>query len=478
MEDWDAASSTGPDDITGRSPYEGNGFGDVIAGTTTRGAVASRGQLIGRGAPIANFLEKILATVEQEGDHLLYGSVAWNLGQDFVDRQEYEQAAECFRCVLRVAEVSSDRFFAGAARVAVRLCTALRHEHPAGERLWAARVVLDKNLLRLSYEDVGLAEAALAACAGSQTALDASPVSQADRKTRAVAEEALPPAGIPIENHQRISTDSPRVGAAALPVLAHLRVRFFGNFEVSCNDEPLPLPRGGKAITILRYLLANRSHPITQDYLMGWLWPESDLKRARWSLNSAIYALRKLFNCAVPAPVLTSFDYILLEEDGYRLSPDVRVFSDTEEFNARCQEGYRLEKAGRNPQAIVEYEKAAELYRGDFLIEELYEEWTRIERERLAGAYTDLLRRLAANYMETGQLQESVQTCYQALEKDRCDEHTHRLLMKCYVRLGQRVRALRQYGLCEQALESECGTVPSPEIRTLYASILKDGDSR
>jgi DNA-binding SARP family transcriptional activator len=210
---------------------------------------------------------------------------------------------------------------------------------------------------------------------------------------------------------------------------------------------------------------------------MGWLWPESDLRRARWSLNSAIYALRKLLNCAAPSTVLSSFDYILLEEDGYRLSPEVKVFSDIEEFDARCKEGYRLERAGRNPEALVEYEKATELYRGDFLVEELYEEWTRIERERLADAYTDLLRRLAINYMETGQLQESVQTCYQALEKDRCNEDTHRLLMECYVRLGQRARALRQYRLCEQALENECGTTPSSEIRALYVSILKDGGS-
>ncbi len=34
-------------------------------------------------------------------------------------------------------------------------------------------------------------------------------------------------------------------------------------------------------------------------------------------------------------------------------------------------------------EAVAEYEKAADLYRGDYLTEELYEEWTVIERERL-----------------------------------------------------------------------------------------------
>ena len=45
-------------------------------------------------------------------------------------------------------------------------------------------------------------------------------------------------------------------------------------------------------LTILKYLLAYRcGRPVSQDYLMGWLWHESDPKWARWSLNSAVHAL-------------------------------------------------------------------------------------------------------------------------------------------------------------------------------------------
>jgi hypothetical protein len=34
-------------------------------------------------------------------------------------------------------------------------------------------------------------------------------------------------------------------------------------------------------------------------------------------------------------------------------------------------------------EAVAEYEKAADLYRGDYPTEDLYEEWTVIEPERL-----------------------------------------------------------------------------------------------
>ena len=251
-----------------------------------------------------------------------------------------------------------------------------------------------------------------------------------------------------------------------------LRVRFFGHFEVLCDGEPMPLGRNGKALTILKYLLANRSRPVSQDHLMGWLWPESNLKKARWSLNSAVHGLRKLLAGCPSSP--SGVSYVLLEEGYYRLGPDLRVATDIEEFDEHYDQGRRLECEGRLGEANEEYEKAVGLYRGDYLVEDLYDDWTMVERERLANAYVDMLDRLAANYMETGWLRESIGTCYRALEKDRCHEDSHRFLMACYARMGQRGRAMRQYRLCEGVLSQEYGTSPSLETRALYQDLLEN----
>jgi DNA-binding SARP family transcriptional activator len=251
-----------------------------------------------------------------------------------------------------------------------------------------------------------------------------------------------------------------------------LRARFFGHFELLCDGEPVHLGRNGKALSILKYLLAHRSRPVSQDHLMGWLWPESNLKKARWSLNSAVHGLRKLLGSCPSSAAGVS--YVVLEEGYYRLGPDVRVATDVEEFDGHHEEGRRLEREGRLEEAVACYERAIEVYRGDYLVEDLYEDWTMIERERLSNAYMDALGRLAARYMETGRLGESVRACYRVLEKDRCHEDSHRLLMRCYARLGQRGRALRQYRLCERILGQEYGTAPSPQTRALYGDLLAD----
>jgi LuxR family maltose regulon positive regulatory protein len=250
-----------------------------------------------------------------------------------------------------------------------------------------------------------------------------------------------------------------------------LRVYFFGRFEMLCDGNVMQLGRSGKALTILKYLLANRRRPVSQDHLMGWLWPESNLKKARWSLNSAIHGLRKLLGGCSPS---LSTGYVTLEDGYYSLSPAVGVWTDVDEFDECCEKGRRLEMQGSVQDAAVEYERAVELYRGDYLIEDLYEDWTMVERERLSNAYMDMLGKLAAHYMENGQYQESIRGCYKVLEKDRCHEDSYRQLMRCYAGLGLRGRALEQYRICEKILGQEYGTTPSSETRAIYAGILKD----
>ena len=254
-----------------------------------------------------------------------------------------------------------------------------------------------------------------------------------------------------------------------------LQARFFGHFEMFFNGEAVTLRRNGKALAILKYLLAHRTRSVSQDHLMGWLWPESNLKKARWSLNSAIHVLRKLLS-SYPSPA--SVNYILLEEGYYRLCPTVRVETDVDEFDVCYQRGRRLEDAHRRQEAAAEYEKAIELYRGDYLVEDLYEDWTMVERERLISAYVDMLDRLAVHYRESGQPQEAIRACYRLLEKDRCHEDSYRMLMRCYVSLGLRNMALRQYRLCEETLLREYGTAPSSETRSLYGGLLRDGSAR
>lgn len=417
----------------------------------------------------AGDLQRILHSVEQSGDLLLLSSVAWNLGHALIDNRDHAQASECFRRVLGAGVAREDRFLIEAAWTAQRLCAALSGcQHP-GENLQLAHGRLARSLLQVDQEDVDFV-AKILDDDHEASEFDAIQIAPMELSPGRAGKGGAP-------EHFRTSANGIALAdtrmlpiSTSTPAERLLEVRFFGHFEISCNAEAVAPGNCGKALAILKYLLAHKGQSVSQDYLMGWLWPESSAKRARWSLNSAIYALRKLLERHLP-PVAPP-GYIVLEKNSYRLSSLVRISTDTEEFESHIKAGRSLERSGRASEAAAEYRKALEIYCDDYLVEDLYEDWTMVERERLVNTCLDTLVRLALYHMDSGRPQEGIQLCYRMLEMDPCYESAHRLLMSCYARLDLRTQALRQYRLCEQSLRQRYGIAPSQETRALYNELL------
>ncbi len=253
---------------------------------------------------------------------------------------------------------------------------------------------------------------------------------------------------------------------------ATLQVRFLGSFELLYGGALLPACRSTKARTIIKYLLANEGRPLSRDFLMGWLWPDANLKKARWSLNTTIHTLRRFLMKHLPLKY--GEEIILYEEGSYRLHHTWRIESDVGEFDERYAHGRRLEEDGNMFKAATEYDAAVRLYRGDYLLEDLYEDWTMIERERITNVYIYMLERLVAHYTSIGHYQCAIEVCYRILEKSPCREDIHLWLINHYANIGQREQALSQYQACVRALKSRYGLEPSPNTLSAYRNIVAD----
>ena len=59
------------------------------------------------------------------------------------------------------------------------------------------------------------------------------------------------------------------VPTAASLIEPKLRVNFFGRFELLQDGEVVALGRNARALAILKYVLAHRTRPVSQDCLMG-----------------------------------------------------------------------------------------------------------------------------------------------------------------------------------------------------------------
>jgi DNA-binding SARP family transcriptional activator len=270
---------------------------------------------------------------------------------------------------------------------------------------------------------------------------------------------------------QRFVQPGPTIARAATPVLPKngLNIRCFGRFEVERDGKPITDWHRAKARSLLKFLVAH-GRPVPRDVLVELLWPQSDVQPARNSLRVTLHALRQALG-SVNAGNSFAADVVAMIGGNYLLNPDVVVWIDVDEFELQFEAGVRLERQHRLAESIQAFEQAESLYRDDFLVEDLYEDWAVARRERLKDQYLLLVTRLADYCLKQGDFFGCIVRCHKILQKDACREDAYVRLMRCYVALGQTSQALHWFEICAQTLRKELDVGPSEVIERLRARI-------
>jgi len=248
-----------------------------------------------------------------------------------------------------------------------------------------------------------------------------------------------------------------------------LRILCLGPFEAYWGEEPIFQLRTGKGRAILKYLAARPRQPVLRDVLLEALWPETDPDVANNRLKVALHHLRQVCTAAAAGPDWG--DCVVFRDGGYMLNPRVRVWTDLEAFEAAWRAGTRLERASQPAQAVPHFADAVALYRGDYLEEDPFEEWTLLRREELKDRYLTMLGKLSHHWLQAGELEQAIEGWTRILGKDPCREHAYRQLMLCCAKRGQRALALRWYDLCAQFLRDQLHVEPEPATVALYRSL-------
>jgi len=80
---------------------------------------------------------------------------------------------------------------------------------------------------------------------------------------------------------------------------------------------------------------------------------------------------------------------------------------------------------------------------------------------------------LAKLYLNNDSLEKARGICQRALKHDSCLEEIHRLLMRVYSLLGDRVAIAQQYQNCKRTLKDELDISPSEETEMLYLQLIR-----
>ena len=240
-----------------------------------------------------------------------------------------------------------------------------------------------------------------------------------------------------------------------------LRIQLLGGFAVSRAGRPVPPGawRLRKAKSLIKLLALANGHRVLRSEIGELLWPERAPASVQNNCAQALHVARRALEaCGADGDAIASTSDGLLA-----LREPVDVDLDT--FEAAAARGAELR--------TVEMVRAAlDLYAGELLPEDLYEDWTAARREAVREQHLRLLMDLAELHVDAGKPPEAIEALERAVVADPHHEGAHRALMRIFAACGRRQRALDQYQRLRQTLRRELEADPDPATRRLYRQLL------
>ncbi|MDY6873321.1 MAG: tetratricopeptide repeat protein, partial [Chloroflexota bacterium] len=244
-----------------------------------------------------------------------------------------------------------------------------------------------------------------------------------------------------------------------------LHIHLLGPFELHLNGKTLgPQDWGSQQTqTIAKILLTNQGKVVTGEQLIDILWPDESIEITRRRLHVRVSQLRSILQ--------EKKSRVKTVHGGYIFQPDETCWLDVNQFQARISEGMAYQEQAQQIKAIKSFEAARGIYRGDFLSEDLYADWTYHHREALREQFINLLIELSECYAQQGRYRLAIARARQALGQDPLRETIYVRMMLYHYYAGERGQALRVFDRCRAILENEMGLKPLDTTFELFDKI-------
>ena len=224
-----------------------------------------------------------------------------------------------------------------------------------------------------------------------------------------------------------------------------------------------------KALALFKFLAHMPGKKVPRDRIIEILWSDSEMTSASHNFHTTLYNLRRsLFpqrsgHHAYP---------VIHHANGlYWFAPSKGYYVDLVDFKEKVCQCSELEHRDPNSALKVGLE-AFKLYRGDFLEEDVYQEWTAVLRENIREMYLDLAVRTAELCVRCNQdYEQAIQVCRRALEFDPSREKLHQQIIRYLVATDRYNDAVIQYKSCEKAMQEDLEIAPSVETTSLINQV-------
>ena len=257
------------------------------------------------------------------------------------------------------------------------------------------------------------------------------------------------------------------------PGLDAINIRTFGGFQVFRGESPIAEHewKGNQPGLLLKAIITRGSLAVPKAVLVEDLWPEAPPRSGDLNFKVVLHYLRK----TLEPRMSRKSSYIQLKGNLVSINKNLcRI--DFDDFLSLCSKGRKAEEAGDLRRALLINNECIDLYKGDFLPEDIYASWATSKREELRNKFVDLLLRTADLYQALGTSRGAIKCYRRIMEIDPSCAECCQKLMTLYAQRGNCSMAIKVFEDYKMALALELDIEPDELTLSIYKKIAGNHD--
>ncbi|MBB5264867.1 DNA-binding SARP family transcriptional activator [Catenibacillus scindens] len=256
-----------------------------------------------------------------------------------------------------------------------------------------------------------------------------------------------------------------------------LHIKMFGEFSISneygrfshINNKSLQITR------LLAYLIANKDTEIHKDKLMELLWPDENATNPSGALRNLVYRARQILEEFFPSQEDASgsenapVECILFSKNAYRWNPELDCEIDIFQFEDCIAQA---DQETDEKQQYALYQKAHDLYKGDFLNILTSDEWVVFRKVFYKNLYTKVTANMCRYLSSQKNYTAVIRLCEASSLVDPMDEQIHVEKIHAYLQMHAPSQAMAYYYSVADLFTQKFGIEPGTEMQKIYHEIL------
>lgn len=253
----------------------------------------------------------------------------------------------------------------------------------------------------------------------------------------------------------------------------------FGDFDI-LNDGWSVLKktkRTNKNLELLKFFITYRNKKLVSENIIESIWPGMDFADSKNALRTQIFRLRRnLEEMGFMRNGQHSRNFDIVFENGfYVFNPGdcCTIDSDRFEDNIKKADYLRREEPDK---AIDIYREIIDIYKGEYLAENLYSEWIFIIRSRYHRLFIQSVLRLLELLKAKRQYVDIIDIYERTVAFEPFEESFQIYFLESLLELKEYKNALSHYNYITGKMYREMSINPTPALKRIYRRITSAGE--